>query len=468
MLLTLLLNIALLVALSVVHQWVLGRWRERTFIHDALSGVLFGAIAVVGMMTPFRAAEGIQYDGRSIIVAVASMFGGPVVGAITGTIAAIYRVSLGGAGATAGVAVIAESAALGIAYFYARRRWRVTNRWFALWGLAFAVHAVMLAIQWLLLPGDSGAIVLQIWAPVLVLYPVGMMLVCRLMLDQEARLADEDALRDLNESLEDMVEARTAELMRANERLAATSSQLAETNVRLQEASEAKSQFLRSMSHELRTPLNSIIGFSTLLIGGQAGPVTDEQHRQLEMINGSGRRLLAIISDILDLSRIEARGVQLELETFDAVSLARESAGTVAPDAEAKGLTLELDLPDEAISMTSDRLRVGQIVLNLLANATKFTETGGVTLRVRRDGTGTIAFEVSDTGPGVPEEMRERIFTEFVQSDDSVEGTGLGLAISRNLARVLGGSLELTGDGSGSTFTLVLPQTLAAPAAPED
>jgi signal transduction histidine kinase len=442
--LTLIQNIALLIALSIIHQWIVRRWRDWTIGRQVASGLLFGAIAVIGMMTPFRAAAGIQYDGRSIIIAVAGVFGGPLVAVVAGVIAAAYRIWLGGAGTLTGVSVIVESAALGIAYSYMRKRTPKADRWPPLYALALTVHALMLALQFTLL-GDVGpSIVRTIWFPVLVLYPIGMLLVCRLMLDQEQRVEDEAALGELNESLERKVEARTDELRSANEQL--------------QEASKAKSQFLRGMSHELRTPLNSVIGFSDLLNRGAVGEINDEQAKQLEMINRSGRRLLSIINDVLDLSRIEANAVQLECEPFDAGALARDIAASVMPEARAKGLTVSVELPDGDITIDSDPRKVGQILINLLANAVKFTETGSVTVRIRRASAGMAAVEVTDTGPGIPDELRESIFAEFVQQDERVEGTGLGLAISRGLAELLGGTITLRSHlGEGSTFTLLLP-----------
>jgi signal transduction histidine kinase len=452
-------NVALFVALSVAYQWIMRRWQKWTVPRQVVSGALFGLIAVVGMMTPFRPAPGIQYDGRSIIIAIAGVFGGPVVAVVAGLIAAAYRLYLGGAGQWAGVAVVAESAALGVGYHYLRRRWPDATRWPPLLGLALLVHATMLVIQ-LWLPGGVGpSIVRQIWFPVLVLYPGGMLLVCRLMIEQERTIEDEQELRDLNDSLERIVDERTEELQAANEQLLAASDELRGANEELRDASEAKSQFLRAMSHELRTPLNSIIGFSDLLLRGQAGAVNEEQKKQLEMVNGSGRRLLAMIGDVLDLSRIEAHAIPLAFETFDAADLVRQTAESIRPSASAKGLAVTVDVTDDPVTITSDPLKVGQILLNLLSNAVKFTHSGSVTARVRRRGHGVVAFEVTDTGAGVSEEMQKQIFGEFVQQDDRVEGAGLGLAISRALAELLGGTVLLESrPGEGSTFTLLLPE----------
>jgi signal transduction histidine kinase len=470
--LTLIQNIALLVALSVVHQWIVRRWRDWTIARQVASGILFGAITVVGMMTPFRAAAGIQYDGRSIIIAVAAVFGGPVVGVVAAVIAAAYRMWLGGTGAVAGVLVIIEATALGTAYYYMRQRTPKADRWPQIYSLALAVHAVMLLLQFTLLGEIGPSIVGQIWFPVIGLYPIGMLLVCRLMLDQEQHLRDETSLHELNESLERMVDDRTQELQAtneelltatddlqaANQQLTAASTELAVTNQRLGEASEAKSQFLRAMSHELRTPLNSVIGFSDLLQRGTAGEVNDEQTKQLEMINRSGRRLLAIVNDILDLSRIEAKMTQVTNEAFDLDVLVHDIAASVVPGAGAKGLTVTVDVVEEGLTIESDPSKVGQILINLLGNAVKFTDAGSVTVRVMRPSADMVAIEVRDTGPGVPAVLRDAIFTEFVQHDERVEGTGLGLAISRSLAELLGGTITLDSVlGEGATFTLALP-----------
>jgi PAS domain S-box-containing protein len=277
----------------------------------------------------------------------------------------------------------------------------------------------------------------------------------------EELLSATEELQAINEELQ----ATTEELTNANDVLQATSDELEDANRRLASANEAKSRFLRAMSHELRTPLNSIIGFSGLLLSGLAGELNDEQRRQLEMVGQSGRHLLALINDILDLSRIEAGRVQVEIESFDLEKLLREVVGSVRPEAENKGLDLDLEISADDLELSafrSDSMRVGQILLNLLGNAVKFTEYGGVTVRARRLGTDTIGISVIDTGPGIKSQDYERIFGEFVQavgpSAPDKEGTGLGLAISRGLAELLGGSILVRSRlGHGSTFTLVLP-----------
>ncbi len=257
------------------------------------------------------------------------------------------------------------------------------------------------------------------------------------------------------DALEVLVQERTEQLQAANEVLQATNEELSDAN-------DAKSRFLRSMSHELRTPLNSVIGFSDILAKGHAGPVNEEQRRQAEMINHSGQHLLALINDILDLSRIEADKLQLDFERFDIAALAEEALDSVASDATARGIETQLEAPSDLVMITSDPLKVRQILLNLIGNAVKFTDHGSVTVRIHQPGHNMLAIDIIDTGPGIPPEEHERLFEEFAQAETadtaSQVGSGLGLAIARGLARALGGALTLESEvGVGSTFTVVLP-----------
>jgi PAS domain S-box-containing protein len=248
--------------------------------------------------------------------------------------------------------------------------------------------------------------------------------------------------------------------------LAERTRELEEYTSQLAEANRTKSAFLANMSHELRTPLNAVIGFSGVMLQGLTGELSEEQQRQLEMIDRSGKHLLAIVDDLLDLSKIEAGAVEVDLEETDLLDLCRECLAAVALDAEEKGLTLRLEedverRPELAVVLV-DAGKVRQILLNLLGNALKFTERGEVRLEIDCDEREALAIRVVDTGPGIASEDHERIFDEFEQAGDRAaakpRGTGLGLAISRRLARALGGDLTVTSAvGEGSAFTLLLP-----------
>ena len=231
------------------------------------------------------------------------------------------------------------------------------------------------------------------------------------------------------------------------------------------EATRAKSRFLANMSHELRTPLNAIIGITEMLEEEVRDDGPDDYHEPLERVSAAGRHLLHLISEILDLSRIEANRVELHIEDIDVAGLIEELASTAQPLADRKGNRLTVRAAEELGTMRSDPVRVRQVVLNLLSNACKFTESGEVGLSAARqtsEGRDWIRFEVADSGIGMTREQQSRVFEEFAQADSSTTrkygGTGLGLAISRRLCRVMGGDLELTSEpGIGSTFTARLP-----------
>jgi PAS domain S-box-containing protein len=227
-------------------------------------------------------------------------------------------------------------------------------------------------------------------------------------------------------------------------------------------ANRAKSQFLAAMSHELRTPLNAIGGYTDLIAAGIHGPVTDAQAVALERIASSQRHLLGLINDLLNFSRLEAGQVSYDITTFDVRAVVASVVAMVEMQAEAR--SVHLDAPAETVELAvkADKLKVEQILLNLLTNAIKFTNEGGhIAIRSARRGD-TARIEVIDDGIGIEPEHLEAVFEPFIQVGRSLtsphEGTGLGLAISRDLARAMGGDLTVRSTpGRGSTFTLTLP-----------
>ncbi len=226
-------------------------------------------------------------------------------------------------------------------------------------------------------------------------------------------------------------------------------------------ADQLKSAFLATMSHELRTPLNSIIGFTGILLKGIAGPLNAEQSKQLGMAKGSAHHLLALINDVLDISKIEAGQLVVTIAPFDFRALMERTLASVKPLAEKKNLDLHLQLSDSVGSIISDERRVGQIMLNLINNAIKFTDSGSVIVSADADERG-IDVAVRDTGIGMRPEDLDRLFRPFTQIDTGIsrnhEGTGLGLSISQRLAEKLGGSISVeSAPGLGSTFTVTLP-----------
>jgi PAS domain S-box-containing protein len=239
---------------------------------------------------------------------------------------------------------------------------------------------------------------------------------------------------------------------------------LQEKNVELANANQAKDRFLATMSHELRTPLNAIIGFTGTLLMKLPGPLTGDQDKQLRTIQTSGRHLLSLINDLLDLAKIESGKVQLKLESVPCEGVLEEVATALRPFAEMKGLKFNTVIPDRGIVVLADRRALSQILLNLANNAIKFTEKGSIQLEIcqrQNNGSFTTEFSVADTGVGILLEDQAKLFQAFSRANTEntrrTEGTGLGLHLSQKLAELLGGRIAFESEhGKGSRFILIL------------
>jgi signal transduction histidine kinase/CheY-like chemotaxis protein len=241
--------------------------------------------------------------------------------------------------------------------------------------------------------------------------------------------------------------------------------ELSTKNKEIEKAYKVKSEFLSSMSHELRTPLNSIIGFSSVLLGPSGDPLSPDQRMALEKVLKNGKHLLQLINDILDISKLESGRMILSVETEDISTILSNCALIVEPLILSKRLNLTQDIQQNLPPLTTDIVKVRQILVNLLSNAAKFTEKGGITITVRQSDAGIVTFSVKDTGIGIESKNFDRVFEEFQQVDSSstrkYKGTGLGLPIARRLARMLGGDLTVESElGKGSTFILTVPSKL--------
>lgn len=266
-------------------------------------------------------------------------------------------------------------------------------------------------------------------------------------------------IRDANADLENRVRERTRDLSLARDRA--------------ESADRLKSTFLATMSHELRTPLNTILGFTGIVLEGMSGPLTAEQSKQLAMVQGSARHLLALINDILDISKIEAGQIEIHPAPFDIGASLEKIVATVTPAAENKSLRISVVAPPRWEVLVSDQRRVEQVLLNLLNNAIKFTDHGEIEvsvefLRARNSAIpqaprASVRFRISDTGIGIKQSELGTLFEPFHQIDSAtarpLEGSGLGLAICRGLVHMLGGEIRAESrPGAGSTFIVTIPQ----------
>lgn len=288
----------------------------------------------------------------------------------------------------------------------------------------------------------------------------------RVLKESQVRLEQQQVeMEQTNSQLEEqtqMLEAQRDDLERSK-------SLVQQKAYELEQASQYKSNFLANMSHELRTPLNSSLILAKLLADNPGGNLSDEQVRYAHTIQSAGNDLLTLINDILDLSKIEAGHMEIRPENVTMSRLAGDLRRMFEPIAKDKGLTFKTivsgDCPE---SFTSDRLRLEQVIKNLISNALKFTEKGSVEVAVNCNAE-AITFAVKDTGIGISQDQQDAIFDAFRQADGTISrkygGTGLGLSISRELARLLGGRIELQSKiGKGSTFTLTIPKEYSAAA----
>jgi signal transduction histidine kinase len=228
-----------------------------------------------------------------------------------------------------------------------------------------------------------------------------------------------------------------------------------------QAANQAKGLFLDMMSHELRTPLQAVLGYSEFLLEGSEGLLTVEQREDIGFIHQAGGRMIALINQMLDLSRMEAGRLELAAEPVDLVQVIEQVRQDVAPQAAAKSLRLQIDLSSSLPLVSGDAERVRQVLLNLVGNAVKFTDKGWVCITAAPTSSGGVDVVINDTGIGIQPDAVPFIFDEFRQVDSGLTrrrgGAGLGLAIARKLTQQMGGSISVSSQlGKGSTFTLHL------------
>jgi signal transduction histidine kinase len=253
-----------------------------------------------------------------------------------------------------------------------------------------------------------------------------------------------------------------AELAETNKGVLALYAELDENAIQLREAADLKSRFLSYMSHEFRTPLASITSITDILIGGMDGPLTEEQHRQLQFVRGSVRELTEMVDDLLDLAKVDAGRISISPEWFEMVDLFSALRGMFKPIVANGGVSLIFEEPGSIPRIYTDDRKLSQILRNFISNALKFTTEGEVRVTASLIDEGTVEFAVSDTGIGIAKEHLPALFADFVQIDTRIQkrlrGTGLGLSLAKKFAILLGGRVAVTSEvGQGSRFSVVIP-----------
>ena len=283
--------------------------------------------------------------------------------------------------------------------------------------------------------------------------------------------AERDALRDQLAAKSAEADALNEELAETNKGVVALYSELDDRAEQLREASELKSRFLSYMSHEFRTPLGSIRSIARILLDRLDGPLTPEQEKQVEFIQGSAAELTDMVNDLLDLAKVEAGRITISPEWFEMVDLFSALRGMFKPILTSESVSLVFEEPVDVPRVYTDDKKLSQILRNFISNALKFTQRGEVRVSARPDAGDTVVFSVADTGIGIPKEHHQALFQDFVQVDSPIQkrlrGTGLGLSLSKRLAELLGGGVTVESElGRGSTFSVRIPVRFAGASSP--
>jgi signal transduction histidine kinase/CheY-like chemotaxis protein len=438
-------NTAILLAISLVYDyWWIKNDEPKNLLYNILTGFVIGVIGIVLMLTPWILIPGIVFDTRSVVLSVSGLFFGALPTLIAMLITGIFRLILGGDGVWMGIAVIALSGAIGIFWNKFRPIRKSKHYVLELVALGFVVHLFMLGCL-IFLPGVQVFNTLKIITiPLLTIYPAGTVFLGTLMFRQYNNWQNRKASEKLSESEEELIKAK----------------------VKAEESDKLKSIFLANMSHEIRTPMNAIIGFSTFL--GEQNIDESEKAHYIEIIRSSSNRLLQIINDIIDLSKLEAKQLTInnsECSLSEIFINSTESFRKSELLLKKPGIELILKFPAayKKIKFLSDCIRVQQVLDNLLTNAIKYTEQGevetGCSIR-SEDGKEVIEIYVKDTGLGISREMSNLVFERFRQVEEERfhEGAGLGLSISKGIVDLLGGKIWFVSEiNAGSTFYFTIP-----------
>jgi signal transduction histidine kinase/CheY-like chemotaxis protein len=467
-------NIAVLLALAMLYEnfW-LRNDKPRGMISKIFTGIILGLIGIVLMYTPWTMTPGLVFDSRSVMLAISGIFFGSLPTIIAIVLSGLMRVNMGGEGMWMGLAVIVSSGTIGIVWAELRKNWKRINQPIEFFALGLVVHVVMLAAT-VLLPQERMAETLRIITlPIFLIYIPGTMLLGLLMaaqkrnfqnrIDKEKLYEQEHSLRKELLEKQLLLTKQLEKYTELNTEYRAQNFELKRAKDQAEESDRLKSAFLANLSHEIRTPMNAIIGFADLLNINELDDKTRKKYTHI--IKNSGKYLLSIISDIVEISHIEAGQVELNETEIDLHEFLEDVYNTFKVSV-SKNKNLVINLVKEKTRFSNkiktDEVKLRQILMNLLNNALKFTERGEISFGYLISDNAEITFFVKDTGIGIAPENHEIIFERFRQIDKGKSeintGSGLGLSITKAYVELMGGTIKLISDlGRGTEFKITFP-----------
>lgn len=470
-LLGLLQNTAILLAFSMLYDnlWI-KRDNLQSITFKLINGTIIGSIGIVLMLSPWTLVEGLVFDTRSVVLGISGLFFGTVPTIIAIIINIAYRAYLGGGGMWMGIAVIISSGVIGLLWRKTRPQWMNGNKIKELILMGTVVHVAMLFCS-ALLPRELIVPTFQkIALPIIIVYIPATVLIGLLMLKNyegwQNKRVKEQLLEDTM-TFERSLMKKNRVIREQNRRYRKLNIELIEAKEKAEESDRLKSAFLANMSHEIRTPMNGILGFADLLENPDLSG--EEVKEYIEIIKYSGSRMLNIINDLIEISKVDSGLMQVKIAPVDVNEKIDFMYNFFKPEAEKKGLDLRCikGLSDKESVIACDKEKLLSILTNLLKNSVKYSKHGLIEFGYIKNNK-FLEFYVKDNGIGIPANRQKNIFERFVQVDSSFsssyEGAGLGLAIAKAFVEMLGGNIRLESEeGVGSTFYFTIPYKQVEP-----